>query len=313
MADDNNQIELNLDDPAPKALIEDNADPIVEIVEEGADLKANAEPPKEDDVQDALRKLQDKLKREKKLRERAEREAHDAMQHVSRASNEVANSNLTLVTTAIETVRRDQDILKSGLREAMSIGDFDKAAEIQETLSMNSAKLLQLEQGYNEMRSRPQIEPKPMPRQGSMIDEIAAQVTPTSAKWIKDHRDQLDDPKMIRMMGRAHEDAIDMGIEAETSEYFRFVENRLGINKEESRSQRREAAQEDDSPFSEAAAPSTRRQAPPAAPVSRSGSAPGTRPNVVRLTPAQAEAAKISGLSEVEYYKLMIQERNRTH
>lgn len=313
MADDNNQIELNLDDPAPKALIEDNAEPIVEIVEEGAALKANAEHSKEDDVQDALRKLQDKLKREKKLREKAEREAHDAMQHVSRASNEVANSNLTLVTTAIETVKRDQDILKSGLREAMSIGDFDKAAEIQETLSMNSAKLLQLEQGYNEMRSRPQIEPKPMPRQGSMIDEIASQVTPTSAKWIKEHRDHLDDPKMIRMMGRAHEDALDMGIEAETSEYFRFVENRLGINKEEPRSQRRETAQEDDSPFSEAAAPSTRRQAPPAAPVSRSGSAPGTRPNVIRLTPAQAEAAKISGLSEVEYYKLMIQERNRAH
>jgi len=311
MTGDNNQIELNLDDVTPK--VEDNSDPIVEIVEEGAELKAEPEAQKEDDVQDALKKLQDKLKREKKLREKAEREAHDAMQRVSRASNEVANSNLTLVTTAIETVKRDQDILKSGLREAMSIGDFDKAAEIQETLSMNSAKLLQLEQGYNEMRSRPQIEPQPAPRHDSMIDEIASRVTPTSAKWIKAHRDHLDDPRMIRMMGRAHEDAVDMGIEAESKEYFQFVENRLGINKEESRPQQREMVQEDDSPFSEASAPATRRQAPPAAPVSRSGSAPGTRPNVVRLTPAQAEAAKISGLSEVEYYKLMIQERNRTH
>jgi len=311
MTGENNQIEFNLDDSAPK--IEDTSEPIVEIVEEGAPLKAEQEIPKEDDVQDALKRLQDKLNREKRLRKDAEREAHNAMQHVSRASNEVANSNLTLVSTAIETVKRDQDILKSGLREAMSIGDFDKAAEFQETISMNSAKLLQLEQGYNEMRNRAPIEPQPAPRRGSVIDDIAAQVTPTSAKWIKQNRDHLDDPKMIRMMGRAHEDALDMGIEAESSDYFRFVENRLGINKEESRPQQREVAQDDDSPYSEAAAPSTRRQAPPAAPVSRSGSAPGTRPNVVRLTPAQAEAAKISGLSEVEYYKLMIQERNRTH
>jgi hypothetical protein len=102
-----------------------------------------------------------------------------------------------------------------------------------------------------------------------------------------------------------------MGIRPESDEYFRFVENRLGIGREDTR-QQQEAYYDNDSPLSEASAP-VRRQSPPAAPVSRTGSAPGTRPNVVRLTPAQAEAAKISGLSEVEYYKLMIQERNRAN
>ena len=304
---DENQIPLNLgDEPIKEA---ESTDPIVEIAEEGAPVVEA----KENDVQEALEKLQKKLKKEEKLRKKAEHEAYEASVRANQASSEVENSNLTLVTTAIDTVKRDQEILKSNLRDSMSIGDYDKAAEIQEAMSMNSAKLLQLEQGFQEMKNRPKIEPvAPPQRAGDMIDEIASRVTPLSAKWIKQNRDHLEDPRAIRMMGRAHEDAVDMGIRPESDEYFRFVENRLGIGKEDTR-QQQEPSYDNDSPLSEAASSSTRRQSPPAAPVSRTGSAPGTRPNVVRLTPAQAEAAKISGLSEVEYYKLMIQERNRAH
>ena len=318
MTDNKEQIELNLgeENTTNDVIIPDDA--VVEIVDE------NAPPPvetkKEDDVQAALEKLQKKLKKEEGLRKKAEKEAYEASVRANQASSDVENSNLTLVTTAIDTVKRDQEILKSNLRDSMSVGDYDKAAEIQEVMSMNSAKLLQLEQGFHEMKNRPKIEPQAPPqRAGDMIDDIASRVTPLSAKWIKQNRDHLEDPRAIRMMGRAHEDALDMGIQVESDEYFRFVENRLGIGREEPRQERQERREEpretyatEDSPFSEAAAPA-RRQSPPAAPVSRTGSAPGTRPNVVRLTPAQAEAAKISGLSEVEYYKLMIQERNRTH
>ena len=306
MADDN-QIPLNLGDEPNKEA--NSADPIVEIAEEGAPLVEA----KENNVQDSIEKLQKKLKKEEGLRKKAEKEAYESSVRANQASSEVENSNLTLVTTAIDTVRRDQEILKSNLRDSMSIGDYDKAADIQETMSMNSAKLLQLEQGFHEMKNRPKIEQQAPPQHsGDMVDEIASRVTPLSAKWIKQNRDHLEDPRAIRMMGRAHEDAVDMGIRPESDEYFRFVENRLGIGKEDTR-QQQEPSYDNDSPLSEASSPSIRRQSPPAAPVSRTGSAPGTRPNVVRLTQAQAEAAKISGLTEVEYYKLMIQERNRAH
>lgn len=310
MTDNKEQIELNLgeENTTNDVIIPDDA--VVEIVDE------NAPPPvetkKEDDVQAALEKLQKKLKKEEGLRKKAEKEAYEASLRANQASSDVENSNLTLVTTAIDTVKRDQEILKSNLRDSMSVGDYDKAAEIQEVMSMNSAKLLQLEQGFHEMKNRPKIEqPTPPQRAGNMIDDIASRVTPLSAKWIKQNRDHLEDPRAIRMMGRAHEDAVDMGIRPESDEYFRFVENRLGIGREDTR-QQQEPDYDNDSPLSEASAP-VRRQSPPAAPVSRTGTALGTRPNVVRLTPAQAEAAKISGLSEVEYYKLMIQERNRAN
>jgi hypothetical protein len=92
-------------------------------------------------------------------------------------------------------------------------------------------------------------------------------------------------------MFRAHEDAVDDGIQPDTDEYFEFIEGRMGIN--------RDSAVE--SPMSEAAAPAPRRSvSPPPAPVSR-GNAP--RPNVMRLSRAEAETAKDLGMTPEEYAK----------
>jgi hypothetical protein len=304
MSENENQIEFVLDEPAK--VEKTSNDPVVEIVAEG-DTQAPQE-----DVQGALEKLQKKLKKEEGLRKKAEQESYEASVRVQQANTEVESSHITLVSTAIDTVKRDQEILKANLRDSLSIGDYDRSAQINDAMAMNSAKLLQLEQGFSEMKNRPrQDEPV---RHADPIDDLASRVTPLSAKWLKQNREHLDDPRAIRMMGRAHEDAVDMGIRAESDEYFRFVENRLGIGREEPRQQQRQEPSYDvDSPFSEAASSSQRRQSPPAAPVSRSGAAPGTRPNVVRLTPAEVEAAKISGITPQEYYMNKVKEQNRTH
>ena len=57
---------------------------------------------------------------------------------------------------------------------------------------------------------------------------------------------------------------------------------------------------EQDDPTYEAAKVVQRRTAPPAAPVSRSA-APGTRPNVIRLTLEEREMAKAMKMTEKEY------------
>jgi hypothetical protein len=303
MSENDNQIEFVLDEPAN--VEKTPTEPVVEVVAEG-EVQKKEEP----NVQEALETLQKKLKKAEKLREKAEQEAYEASRRAQQATTEVESNHITLVSTAIDTVKRDQEILKANLRDSLSIGDYDRAAQINDAMSMNSAKLLQLEQGFTEMKSRPRQE-EPV-RHSDPIDDLASRVTPLSAKWLKQNRDHLDDPRAIRMMGRAHEDAVDMGIRPESDEYFRFVEDRLGIGREQPRQQQRqEQSYESDSPFSEAASSSSRRQSPPAAPVSRSGSAPGTRPNVVRLTPAEVEAAKISGITPQEYYMNKVKEQNR--
>jgi hypothetical protein len=304
MSENEQQIEFVLDEPANAEKA--STEPVVEVVAEG-EVQKKEEP----NVQEALETLQKKLKKEEKLRKKAEQDAYEASVRAQQATTEVESNHITLVSTAIDTVKRDQEILKANLRDSLAIGDYDRAAQINDAMSMNSAKLLQLEQGFSEMKSRPRQE-EPV-RHADPIDELASRVTPLSAKWLKQNRDHLDDPRAIRMMGRAHEDAIDMGIQAESDEYFRFVEDRLGIGREQPRQQRQEQSDESDSPFSEAASSSSRRQSPPAAPVSRSGSAPGTRPNVVRLTPAEVEAARISGITPQEYYMNKVKEQNRTH
>jgi phage I-like protein len=55
--------------------------------------------------------------------------------------------------------------------------------------------------------------------------------------------------------------------------------------------------------MAETAKVTQRRSAPPSAPVSRSGSAPGSRPNVVRLSNAEREMANMMGMTDMEYAK----------
>jgi hypothetical protein len=257
----------------------------------------------------AIEELNRRLQAERQAREEAESRAREAAARANQAAYEVEDTHLHLVKSAIDTVKRDQDILKANLKEAWSIGDYDKAAEYQEIMSVNAAKLLQLENGFQEMQARPRTEPSrpaaPAQQSGPDIDSLIQRVTPLSAQWLQSNRDHLKDSRSFRIMARAHEDAIDHGIIPESDDYFRFVENRLGIKGDSA---------PPDVAMSAAAAPVQRRQSPPAAPVSRQPSnANGSRPHVVKLTPEQREAARISGVTEEEYARQMLKERNRVH
>jgi hypothetical protein len=296
------QMEIDLGD-TPKVEAKVEEDPVIEIIDENAPetpVVEAKEPAKtkvvdEKDPEEALKTLQKKLDSERKAREEAERRAQAA-------AGEVSETNMHLVATAIETVSREQDMLKAQLRDAMAIGDFDKAADIQAAMVANTTNLKQLERGFEEMKNQPRQPVQPMPRQEITVDDLIDKVTPRSAEWLRSNREAIPDTRAIRIMGRAHEDAIDMGIIPESDEYFRFVEGRLGIGKQEQR-------YEDAS--SGAAKPVKSRQSPPAAPVSREPVGASSRPGTIRLTAAEVEAAKISGISPAEYYKNKLRDQNR--
>lgn len=265
-------------------------------------------------AQEGIEELKKRLESEQLARLAAEKRARDAAKQAERANSDVHDAQLSLVQTAFDGLRRDQDILKNSLKESMAIGDFDRAAEIQEAMSMNSAKLLQLEHGLNEMKNRPAPsapQQQAAPGEPNVDDLIARVNTPLSKNWLMNNRQHLPDGRSIRIMARAHEDAIDMGIIPESPEYFAMVESRLGINRQP---QQQQAPAYQEQSFSSAANPVQRRSSPAAAPVSRNPvGSNGTRPNSIRLTPEEVEAAKISGLSPKEYWELKQKERNRTH
>jgi hypothetical protein len=301
MSDTEEQIEFKLDD-APKVEAQKDDEPIIEIVDERVLEAKQEDPTPEKDVDKALKKLTKKLEEERKARMDAEAFARNAGEQARVAHNEASDSNLHLVSGAIDSVRRDQEILKANLRDAMAIGDYDKAADLQEQMASNITNLRQLERGFEEMKQQPRVQPQaPQPR-GVTVDTLIEQVTPRSAEWLQRNREHLPDQRSIRVMARAHEDAVDFGIAPESDAYFQFVENRLGI------SSKRNSIPEVDAVMSDASQSKQRRSSPPSAPVSRNPIDSPQRPGVIRLTPAEVEAAKISGITPLEYHENKMRE-----
>lgn len=295
MADEEDHIDVNIDEPkVEKTEAPKTDEPVVEVVDK---VEKTEEPKVEVSPDEGINELKKKFERERAMRAEAERQAYEAQRAAQRANLSEDAANYQLVTSAIETVKGRAEAIKTAYASAMAAGDFDKAAQLQEAMSINGAQLVELQRGEREMRSQLERQARqpvePMPRsQEPIADQLAKQVSPASAAWLKQHRDAISDERAVKRMFRAHEDAIDDGIEADTPEYFAFIEGRLGLK----------AAEEPAVGSAPARAPAqeTRRAPPPPpAPVSRGGQ----RPNVVRLSKTEAEMAKMMGMSEAEYAK----------
>ncbi len=249
--------------------------------------------------EDGIQQLKRQLAHEQQARAEAERQARQANSQVRKAYGEVEDTNYQLVVSAIDTVRGRAEALKAAYRDAMSVGDYDKVAELQEAMSINAVQHSELEKGRSAMESRlrqAQAEAQaPQVRQSAdPVDELAASVSARSANWLRRNREALQNERTVKKMFRAHEDAVDEGIEPDSDAYFVFVEQRLGIGR---------AAEPQDSPLSSAATASTpRRSSPPAsAPVTRSGNGAGNRTGTATLTNEEKETARSWGWSEKEY------------
>lgn len=274
-------------------------------------VKVDDEPEKEEKkvvaAEDGIQELKNRLEREKQARIEAERNAHMAMESAASAKNEVQDTNLHLVRNAIDTVKRNNDILKHSYSEALSVGDYTRAAEIQESMSMNSAKLMELERGRAHMENAPKIAPPPPPRNSDPVEELASQLSPRSAEWVRRNPQCVTDQRMFQKMIAAHNLAIADGHTPDSDDYFGVIEDTLKIGK------RVAVEADDDDAMSSAAKVTQRRSAPPAAPVSRGGTGTGSRPNEVRLTREEAEMARDLGMSENDYArnKLLLKKEGR--
>lgn len=246
----------------------------------------------------AIETLKKKLKMEQEARQEAEQRAQKAAFQAQKASHEVEDTQMHLVANAIETIKRDNEILTANYAESMRNGDYEGAARIQLVMNQNGANLKQLEDGHvrmqEEARNKPAapLEPPQALKPEQQIDQIIGQVSKPSAQWLKENRDRFEDDRTINKMFRAHGDAVDDGIEPDTPEYFRYIEKRLGFKQDE----------HGGSPMSSAAKPSSRQSPPPSAPVNRDSG----RANVAHLTRAQADTAKALGMTEKEYATHMI-------
>ena len=255
-------------------------------VEEDHDNTPAAIPP-----EDGIAELRRQLDAERAARQSAERAAYDARREAHNARNNEDETNVQLVSNAIDTLRRDDEILKQNYQYAMSQGNFSAAADIQQEMSGNAAKLLQLSNGLEAMKARPK-QPEPVQAPSDPVEAFAALLSPKSADWVRKHPEYVKDAKLNRKMIAAHELAMADGVPVDSEDYFTAIEETLKIK----------AAPPQTETSDEYAAKVTQRRdaAPAAAPVSRGGS---SRTNVVRLSAAEREMAEMMGMKPEDYAK----------
>jgi hypothetical protein len=258
----------------------------IEIVEAPEEPKIEEKP--QLSVEDGINELKFKLEEERKAREAAERRAKEAYEQASAAKNDANDSNLRMIDTAIDTIKRNQEILKQNLRDATAAGDTDAQADILMSIQKSQSDHEKLVYGKQQYEATVRSTP------ADPVEAMASNLTPRSAEWVRAHPEFARDQALTRRMVRAHEDALDEGIRPDTDEYFDYVETRLKV---------RQAPAQQEAALSEASTSTSGRRAaaPPAAPVSRSGTGTGSRPNVVTLTRAEQEAAKDMGMTPKEY------------
>lgn len=244
--------------------------------------------------------LKIQLERERMARAEAERRAKAANETASRASAEVQDSNLQLIVSAIESVNRSTQMMKRDYAAAMAAGNFAQAAEIQSHMSINGAKLLQLENGKAALEQRiANPPPKQQEQPSDPVEAIASQLSPRSAAWIRSHPECVRDKRLYLKMVGAHNIAIADGFQADTDEYFTEIERQLGYRKPQNNVQQEENAE----PSSMAAKPMQKRTQPPAAPSSRTAGNGSAGRNTVTLNAAEREMASIMGMTPEEYAK----------
>ena len=286
-----NDTEEKVDVTLPEETVVDVTEPTVEVQ---IDLPLEAsDGENEEDVQKTLKKLKKKLEKEKEARKAAEHQAKTESMRARQALNEVDNSNIQLIDSAIHTVKQQNEVYTAKYAEAMSVGDYDAAAKIQRAMSTNEAKLLQLENGKTAMVNNPRQDESSA---NDPVEHFASQLSPRSADWIRQNPQCVTDPRLMQKMIAAHNLAVADGYRADSDDYFKFVEKTIGLRKKEAR----DNDYEEDTPLSSASKPSSRQAPPPAAPANNGGT---HRPNVVRLTKAEAETARMFGMTEQEYAK----------
>ena len=248
---------------------------------------------------------------------RAEAEAQAAREREAAAMGETKKTQLDLVNTAISNVNQTLDSLEAQAAAASEAGDHKLVAKINREMALHSTRLTQLETGKQQMEAHAKNPPRPAPRPAvNPVEEFISRTNPAATRahaWLRAHPECVTNPVLHRKMIAAHEIALADNIPPESDAYFDTIETMLKLkpaNAPPPPAPREEVTPEN--PFSEAAAPA--RRAPPAAPVSRGGNGTITlngSQRGARLTPAEREAAEISGQTEEEYAAAKIETARR--
>jgi hypothetical protein len=291
MADPTDSVELALADlenePLPTHTRDHSTRPVDDDIEiahaedEGGAPAPAPDQTREIPADEGIEALRARLQASERATQEANQRASQAEQARAQAAGATQDANVQFLNTALEGVRQSLGVLEANLAEAYAMQDFGQAAKIQTEIARTTQRESAIENGLEELKTRPREQPRQAAPADDQVEAVARQLTPNAAAWIRAHPDYITDPQKNARLMSAHYDAMAAGKPADSPDYIRFVEDKLNPparREPEPQYERREAVAD------------TRRSAPPPAPVSRGngGAASSTR---VTLTREQRETA----------------------
>jgi hypothetical protein len=252
------------------------------------------------DIADVQRKLDESEAR----RIAAEKRATDAEQRERQITTGAIDDRKAMIQTALDTIDANIGTLKSQMRDALAAGDFDKHADLNVQLAEQMAAkpdLLRGKAALEQQAKQPQPKTFEELSDSEKIELYTRTMQPRAKAWIEAHPQYVLDPKLNTRLNAKHYAALDAGHVLGTDGYFKFMEDSLALpagNGHDTTTTTTTTPVQPD-PTAAAAQVVKRRedvQPSPAAP-SRGGG--GSR--TIRLTPAQQEAARDSGMTYQEY------------
>lgn len=235
------------------------------------------------DTENAVEELRRQIQAERQARAVADRRAEVAESLVEREQH---GSRLTAIESGIDALDGQSEKLSREITDCHERGDLEGAAKKTRELANVEAKKVRLEEGRDTLKFQEQQREQQPQQRAATPDEIIANVertSPRSAAFLRDRTDYIDRPEAAARLGRAHNDALKAGHEADSDEYFLFIDDVM--------------TQASAPPPKREYAPPPPRRIVPAAPVSRDRRPAGD----VRLSKEQGEMAASLGLTPKEY------------
>jgi hypothetical protein len=251
------------------------------------------------DIADVQRRLDEAEAKNRQL----ESERNAALQRASAIETGAIDDRKQMIQTALDTIEANVTTIQAQLADAMAAGDFAKHAELTVALNRQLAAqpdLLRGKAALEQQAKQPQPRTVDQLSDSEKIELYTRTMQPRAKAWIQAHPQYVLDPKLNNKLLARHYASLDAGNVEGTDGYFQFIEAGLALPSGNGHDAAPVPAPTQQADPTAAAAQVVKRrddvQPSPAAP-SRGGGGART----IRLTPAQQEAARDSGMTYQEY------------
>lgn len=233
--------------------------------------------------------------------EDADRRAREAAAEAERLRSTGADTEKELLGSSLASAQAEEAAAQAEFEKAFEVGDAKAMGAAQAKIGRAAAKVVHYEGAvaqFDEDAAERERIAKETPKQEDRVDIVTAidrddKLMPKERDWLKEHTEVLTDSRRNRELSVGYDRALAKGFKRGSEGYFKFLDEFMGFAEAE----KPRADEEDDT--------DNQRASIVSAPVTRdnrsSSTGRPTTPTRIMLTPAQREAARNMGVSDVAY------------